>query len=153
MRAACTLVNGRTPAEGQVFRNPDLAATLEKLAQGGRSAYYEGAIAKTVDAYFRRIGGDLRLADFAAYHGEWVEPRSVNYHGYDVFQLPPNSQGFGVLQMLQLLKPYDLRSMGPASLDYGRHRARSQAPRVRGHGSVLRRSALREDSDGHVAVG
>lgn len=110
------LVNGRTPVEGQVFRNPDLAATLEKLAQGGRSAYYEGAIAKTSDAYFRRIGGDLRLADFAAYHGEWVEPRSVSYHGYDVFQLPPNSQGFGVLQMLQLLKPYDLRSMGPASL-------------------------------------
>ena len=110
------LVNGRTPVEGQVFRNPDLAATLEKLAQGGRSAYYEGVIAKTSDAYFRRIGGDLRLSDFAAYHGEWVEPRSVNYHGYDVFQLPPNSQGFGVLQMLQLLKPYDLRSMGPASL-------------------------------------
>ena len=109
--------NGRTPAEGQVFRNPDLATTLEKIGHGGRSAYYEGVVAKTADAYFRRIGGDLRLADFTSYRGEWVEPRSVHYHGYDVFQLPPNSQGFGVLQMLQLLKPYDLRRMGPASLE------------------------------------
>lgn len=109
--------NGRTPAEGQVFRNPDLAATLEKIAQGGRSAYYEGAVAKTADAYFRRIGGDLRLSDFTSFRGEWVEPRSVHYHGYDVFQLPPNSQGFGVLQMLQLLKPYDLRRAGPGSLE------------------------------------
>lgn len=110
------LVDGRTPVEGQIFRNPDLAVTLEKIVQGGRAAYYECSIAKTSDAYFRRIGGDLRLADFANYHGEWVEPRSVHYHGYDVFQLPPNSQGFGVLQMLQLLKSYDLRSMGPASI-------------------------------------
>lgn len=110
------LVNGRAPLEGQVFRNPDLAATLEKIATGGRNVYYEGDIAKTSDAYFRRIGSELRLSDFANFRGEWVEPRSVNYHGYDVFQLPPNSQGFGVLQMLQLLKPYDLRSMGPGSL-------------------------------------
>ncbi|MET0533365.1 MAG: gamma-glutamyltransferase [Steroidobacter sp.] len=110
------LIEGRTPAEGQVFRNPDLARTLEQLAQGGRDVYYQGAIARTSDAYFRRIGGDLRLSDFTAYRGEWVEPRSVHYHGYDVFQLPPNSQGFGVLQMLQLLKPYDFKSMGPASL-------------------------------------
>ena len=109
-------VDGRTPAEGQVFRNPDLAATLEKLGREGRAAYYEGSIAKTADAYFRRIGGDLRLADFSSFHGEWVEPRSVDYRGYDVYQLPPNSQGFGVLQMLQLLKAYDLRSMGPGSL-------------------------------------
>ncbi|HEY0680856.1 MAG TPA: gamma-glutamyltransferase [Steroidobacter sp.] len=109
-------INGRTPAEGEIFSNPDLAATLEKLGQEGRAAYYEGAIAKTADAYFRRIGGDLRLVDFTSYHGEWVEPRSVNYRGYDVYQLPPNSQGFGVLQMLQLLKTYDLKSMGPGSL-------------------------------------
>jgi gamma-glutamyltranspeptidase/glutathione hydrolase len=110
------LIDGHAPAEGEVFRNPDLAATLTKIAQGGRSVYYEGAIAKTADAYFRRIGGDLRLTDFAGFHGEWVEPRSVHYQGYDVFELPPNSQGFGVLQMLQLLKPYDLKSMGPGSL-------------------------------------
>lgn len=110
------LIDGHTPAEGEIFRNPELAATLTRIAHEGRSAYYEGAIARTADSYFQRIGADLRLPDFAAYQGEWVTPRSVNYHGYDVFALPPNSQGFGVLQMLQLLKPYDLKSMGPGSL-------------------------------------
>jgi gamma-glutamyltranspeptidase/glutathione hydrolase len=110
------LVDGHAPVEGEVFRNPDLARTLTKIAQGGRDWYYQGEIAKTTDSYFRRVGGDLRYTDFASYHGEWVEPRSVSYHGYDVFELPPNSQGFGVLQMLQLLKPYDLKAMGPASL-------------------------------------
>ena len=105
--------NGHTPVEGEVFRNPDLAA---KLAQGGRDVYYKGAIARTADAYFQRIGADLKYSDFAAYRGEWVEPRSVHYRGYDVFELPPNSQGFGVLQMLQLLKPYDIKAMGQGSL-------------------------------------
>lgn len=110
------LIDGHTPAEGEMFRNPDLAATLGKIAAGGRDVYYKGEIAKTADAYFKRIGGDLRYSDFAAYRGEWVEPQSVNYHGYDVFELPPNSQGFGVLQMLRLLEPYDLKAMGTGSL-------------------------------------
>jgi gamma-glutamyltranspeptidase / glutathione hydrolase len=110
------LTNGHTPAEGEIFRNPDLATTLEKLGKGGRDAYYKGDVAKTADAYFRHIGGDLTYDDFASHRGEWVEPRSVHYHGYDVFEFPPNSQGFAVLQMLQLLKPYDLKSMGPGSL-------------------------------------
>jgi len=110
------LIDGHVPVEGEVFKNPELAATYDKLAAGGRDAYYTGDIARTADAYFKRIGADLRYDDFAAYHGEWVEPQSVSYHGYDVFELPPNSQGFGVLQMLQLLKPYDLEHMGPGSL-------------------------------------
>jgi gamma-glutamyltranspeptidase/glutathione hydrolase len=113
---ATFMIGDHTPAEGEIFRNPDLAATYETLARGGRDAYYKGAIAKTADAYFRRIGGDLRYADFAGFHGEWVAPRSVHYHGYDVFELPPNSQGFGVLEMLQLLQPYDLKAMGAGSL-------------------------------------
>ena len=90
-------VNGRTPAEGEPSRNPDLAKTLQLIASGGRDTYYAGIVAKTANAYFQRIGADLRYADFAAFHGEWVEPRSVHYHGYDVFELPPNCQGFAVL--------------------------------------------------------
>jgi gamma-glutamyltranspeptidase/glutathione hydrolase len=108
---------GHTPAEGEVFRNPDLARTLGVLAQGGRDAFYKGEIARTIDAYFRRIGGDLRYEDFAAHHGEWVEPLSVNYRGYDVYELPPNGQGAAVLQMLQILKAYDLKKMGAGSAD------------------------------------
>ncbi|HEY1708199.1 MAG TPA: gamma-glutamyltransferase [Rhizomicrobium sp.] len=114
---ATYLIDGHAPAEGEVFRNPDLANTLSKIAQGGRDAYYKGEIAHTIDAYFKRIGGDLRYEDFASHHGEWVEPLSVNYRGYDVYELPPNSQGAAVLQMLQILKHYDLKSMGAGTAD------------------------------------
>ncbi|MBV9903442.1 MAG: gamma-glutamyltransferase [Alphaproteobacteria bacterium] len=110
-------VNGKAPAEGEIFRNPDLANTLEKIAKGGRDAYYKGEIAHTIDKYFRRIGGDLRYEDFAAHHGEWVDPLGVNYRGYDVYELPPNGQGAAVLQMLQILKGYDLKKMGAGSAD------------------------------------
>jgi gamma-glutamyltranspeptidase / glutathione hydrolase len=108
---------GHIPAEGEIFKNPDLARTLSLIADGGRDAFYKGRIAKTMAAYFRRIKGDLRYADFAAHRGEWVEPVSVNYRGYDVFELPPNGQGAAVLEMLQLLKGYDLKKMGWGSAD------------------------------------
>ena len=108
---------GHTPAEGEIFKNPDLAHTLTLIAGGGRDAFYKGAIAHTIDAYFKRIGGDLRYADFAAHHGEWVTPLSVNYRGYDVYELPPNGQGAAALQMLQILKAYDLKKMGAGSAD------------------------------------
>jgi gamma-glutamyltranspeptidase/glutathione hydrolase len=108
---------GHTPAEGEIFKNPDLANTLGMIAKGGRDAYYKGPIAKTIDAYFKRIGGDLRYDDFAEFHGEWVNPVSVNYRGYDVYELPPNGQGMAVLQMLQILKGFDLKKMGAGSAD------------------------------------
>ncbi|HEX4533074.1 MAG TPA: gamma-glutamyltransferase, partial [Rhizomicrobium sp.] len=72
---------GHTPAQGEIFKNPDLANTLTLIADGGRDAYYKGPIAHTIDAYFKRIGGDLRYEDFASHHGEWVTPLSVNYRG------------------------------------------------------------------------
>jgi gamma-glutamyltranspeptidase/glutathione hydrolase len=108
---------GHTPEEGEVFRNPDLAHTYALLVKGGRDAFYKGEIAHTMDAYFKRVGGDLRYEDFAAHHGEWVTPLSVNYRGYDVHELPPNGQGAAVLQMLQILKGYDLKKMGAGSAD------------------------------------
>jgi gamma-glutamyltranspeptidase/glutathione hydrolase len=113
---ATFLPGGHTPEEGEIFRNPDLAATYERLAAGGRGAFYMGALAKRMDAYFQRIGGHLRYSDLSGFRGEWVEPKRVTYHGYEVFELPPNSQGFGVLQMLRLLEPYDLKAMGAGSL-------------------------------------
>jgi gamma-glutamyltranspeptidase / glutathione hydrolase len=114
---ATYLIDGRAPVEGEIFRNPDLAHTLSLLATGGRDVFYKGEIAHTIDAYFRRIGGDLRYEDFASHHGEWVTPLSVNYRGYDVYELPPNGQGAAVLQMLQILKGYDLKKMGVGSAD------------------------------------
>lgn len=101
--------DGTTPQTGEVFRNPDLANTLEVLGQAGRTAFYQGKLAEIMDAYFRRIGADMRLEDLAAHQGEWIAPGSVHYHGYDVYELPPNGQGYAALQMLNLLKQIDLR--------------------------------------------
>lgn len=114
---ATYLIDGHAPAEGEIFRNPHLADTLETIARGGRDAFYRGEIARRIDAYFKRIGGDLRYADLAAHHGQWVTPVSVDYRGYDVHELPPNGQGGAVLQMLQILKGFDLRGMGAGSAD------------------------------------
>jgi gamma-glutamyltranspeptidase/glutathione hydrolase len=104
--------NGAGPAKGDVFRNPDLARTYRLLASKGRDAFYRGEIAERIDRFFRENGGYLRREDLEAHHSEWVEPVSVNYRGYDVYELPPNTQGIAALQMLQLLKAYDLKSMG-----------------------------------------
>ena len=103
--------------QGQIFTNPDLARTYEQLAKGGRDAYYKGAVAQTIDRYFKRIGGDLRYADFAAHSGDWVDPVGVNYRGYDVYELPPNTQGVAALQMLKMLEGFDLKKMGRGSAD------------------------------------
>jgi gamma-glutamyltranspeptidase/glutathione hydrolase len=104
---ATYLIAGEPPTSGQLFRNPDLAATLEQIAAGGREVFYTGAIAEKIDAYMQRIGGDLRYADFAAHHGEWVEPGFVDYRGYQVYELPPNGQGYAALQMLNILEYVD----------------------------------------------
>ncbi len=108
------LVNGQSPKAGQMFRNPDLAQTYRTLAADGRSAFYEGQLAKVMTEYMKRIGGDLGADDFAQHKGEWVEPVSVQYRGYDVFELPPNTQGIAALQMLQMLEPFDLSKMSAA---------------------------------------
>jgi gamma-glutamyltranspeptidase/glutathione hydrolase len=98
------------PRAGEIFKNPDLAATYEKIAKGGRDAFYKGEIARTMDAYFRRIGGDLLYEDFAGHASEWVAPSCVDYRqGYALCELPPNGQGFAALQMVSILKNVDLK--------------------------------------------
>jgi gamma-glutamyltranspeptidase/glutathione hydrolase len=97
------------PKAGAIFKNPDLARTYEIIAKDGRDAFYRGKIAKTVDSYMKRIGGDLRYQDFADHASEWVEPGCVDYRGYSVCELPPNSQGFAALQMLNMLKNIELK--------------------------------------------
>jgi gamma-glutamyltranspeptidase/glutathione hydrolase len=109
---------GRAPRKGEIFRNPQLANTLGAIATGGRDAFYKGEIAQRIEKYLRANGGYLTAADFAAHRSEWVEPVSTNYRGYDVWELPPNTQGVAALQMLNILEPYDLKSMGFGSADY-----------------------------------
>lgn len=97
------------PKAGEMFKNPDLANTLSMIAEGGRDAFYKGEIARTIDAYFKRIGGNLRYEDLAAHDSKWVEPGCVSYrNGYELCELPPNSQGFAALQMANILKNIDL---------------------------------------------
>jgi gamma-glutamyltranspeptidase/glutathione hydrolase len=103
---------GRTPREGEIFRNPQLGRTYRLIAEGGGRAFYEGEIAETIERYFKRIGGWMTRADLAAHRTEWVEPRSVRYRDADVWALPANTQGYVTLQMLAMLNQFDVRAMG-----------------------------------------
>jgi len=109
---------GKPPAKGDIFRNPRLADTLSAIAEGGRDAFYKGEIAQRIERYMRANGGYLTASDLAAHRSEWVEPVSTNYRGYDVWELPPNTQGVAALDMLNIQEPYDLKSMGFGSAEY-----------------------------------
>lgn len=100
-----------------LFRNPDLANTLERIAQNGRDEFYRGDTARRIDRYMRRIGGWLRYDDLARHQGEWVDPVCAPYRHVEVCELPPNSQGVVALQTLRILEGFDLRSMGFLSID------------------------------------
>ncbi len=111
-------IDGRAPRRGEMWRNPQLANTLEKIARGGRDAFYKGDIARTIGDYFKANDGFLAYGDLAAHKGEWVEPVSTRYRGVDVWELPPNGQGIAALQMLNLLEPYDLAKFGFGSPEH-----------------------------------
>ena len=109
---------GRAPRKGEIFRNPALAGTLRKIAAGGRDAFYRGLVARTIADYLKKQGGFLSEEDLASHTSEWVDPVSTNYRGYDVWELPPNTQGIAALQMLNILEAYDLKSLGFGSAGY-----------------------------------
>ena len=110
--------NGNAPKEGEVWRNPNLANTLEKIAVGGRDAFYRGDIAKVIAKYMKDNDGFLSFEDMAEHTSDWIEPVSTNYRGYDVWELPPNGQGIAALQILNILELHDVKSMGLDSADY-----------------------------------
>ncbi|MEB1528492.1 gamma-glutamyltransferase [Xanthomonas sp. WHRI 7945] len=111
-------IDGHAPRKGELWKNPNLADTLQQIADGGRDAFYKGKIARTIDAYFKANGGFLSYEDLASHHGEWVEPVSTNYRGYDVWELPPNSQGIAALQMLNILEGYDFSKIAFGSAEH-----------------------------------
>lgn len=110
--------NGTVPVRGDIFKNPHLANTLEKIAKGGRDAFYKGDIAKTIDAFMKKNGGFLSYEDLATHTSSWIEPVSVNYRGYDVWELPPNGQGIAALQMLNILEGYDFSKIKFGSAEH-----------------------------------
>lgn len=106
------LPGGKAPRKGEMFRNPALAGTLEKIARNGRDEFYRGETAKTIAGFMERVGGYITYDDLASHRSEWVAPVSVDYRGYQVWELPPNGQGIAALQMLGMLREFDLKSAG-----------------------------------------
>jgi gamma-glutamyltranspeptidase / glutathione hydrolase len=115
--AKCFLPDGTAPAPGSVFRNPDLARSLQLIANGGRDAFYKGPLADAIVQYSGAVAGLFSESDFTEHTSSFVEPVSANYRGYDVWELPPNGQGIAALQMLNLLEAYDLKALGPQSAE------------------------------------
>ncbi|MEO1021984.1 MAG: gamma-glutamyltransferase [Bacteroidota bacterium] len=107
--------DGRGPEKGEVFRNPDLGNTFRILASKGRDGFYKGEIAEKIDAWMKENEGYLRYEDFDKHTSTWVEPQTVNYRGYDVYQVGGNVQGTAVLQMLNILEGFDLKESGFAT--------------------------------------
>lgn len=109
---------GKLPKEGEIYKNPFLGSTLQTIAKEGRYAFYEGDIAETIASFVQSQGGFLTEEDLASHTSEWIEPVSVNYRGYDVWELPPNGQGIAALQLLQILEGYDFSEIAFGSVEH-----------------------------------
>jgi gamma-glutamyltranspeptidase/glutathione hydrolase len=116
--AATFLPNGAPPKMGEIFANPRLARSLDAIAKEGRDAFYTGSIARAIVADMRSRNGLLDLRDFADHQADWVEPISTNYRGYDVLEMPPSTQGFVALEMLNIMEGFDIAALGHNSADY-----------------------------------
>ncbi|MGE5358939.1 MAG: gamma-glutamyltransferase [Bacteroidales bacterium] len=112
------LLNGHAPAPGQLFANPRLASTLERIAAGGRDAFYKGPVAQAIVADLRRRNALLDARDFADQRADWVSPISTTYRDTELVELPPNTQGFVALEMLNILEGFDLKALGHNSAPY-----------------------------------
>jgi len=108
------LPGGQPPRVGQFHRQPELAATLEVIAEKGRDGFYTGAVAEDMVSYLKQLGGLHTMEDFAEHQGEYVTPIKTNYRGYDVHEIPPNGQGITALILLNILSGFDLSQYGPA---------------------------------------
>ena len=106
------LIDGHTPREGEIFKNPDLARTLTLIAKHGRDGFYKGATADSILSTEHDLGGTMTAADLEDFEPEWVTPLHVDYRGWTVYELPPNSQGIGALMMLQMMSHYPMGAYG-----------------------------------------
>src|SRR5262249_31785203 len=102
------LPNDHAPKVGEVFRNPDLAVSLQLIAAKGRDAFYTGELSSKIPNPTNRPGGLMPAKDMAAYSAEWVEPLSTSYRDWTVFELPPNGQGIAALEMLNIMETFPL---------------------------------------------
>jgi oxamate amidohydrolase len=120
--AAVFLPGGALPREGGRLVQTDLARSLQQIARdGARSALYEGPLAERICQPLQSQGSPLRAEDFASFHAEWVEPITTTYRGYEVYELPPNTQGFAALQIFNLIEGYEVAAWGDGTADYYHH--------------------------------
>jgi gamma-glutamyltranspeptidase / glutathione hydrolase len=110
------LPNGKPPAVGDIFRNPDLAKALHLIADNGSAAFYKGDISRAILATSQVLNGTMAAADLADFQPEWVEPVSTTYRGWTVYELPPNGQGMAALEMLNIMETTPASSDGPLSV-------------------------------------
>jgi gamma-glutamyltranspeptidase / glutathione hydrolase len=111
------LPGGRAPRAGEIFRNSELASSLEQIAAGGRDAFYKGEIGSRLVAFSRQQGGAMTAADLAEFSSAWVDPISTQYRGWTVYELPPNGQGIAALEMLNLMEQFPLSQYSHNSAD------------------------------------
>ena len=115
------LPGGKAPMPYTIFKNPDLAKALRLIGDKGRDAFYKGEIAQAIVAKSQKLGGAFTMADMAAHKGNWETPISTNYHGFDIYEMPPNTQGFAVLEMMNIMEVcapkqgFDVKTAGPRS--------------------------------------
>jgi gamma-glutamyltranspeptidase/glutathione hydrolase len=106
------LPNGAAPKTGDIFKNPDLAWSYRQIASKGPKAFYDGAITERIVAFSEKMNGTMTREDFREFHGQWVEPISTTYHGWTVYEIPPNGQGIGALAMLNIMEQFPLSEYG-----------------------------------------
>ena len=109
------LVDGHAPSVGEIFRNPGMVRSLQTIAQGGITAFYQGGIADAIARVVQLAGGCLSVEDLAAHTSTWEQPISTTYHGIQIWECPPNGQGLAVLLALNILSGYDLPTLAPLS--------------------------------------
>jgi gamma-glutamyltranspeptidase/glutathione hydrolase len=107
------LPGGKVPAVGQIFKNPGLAKAFRLIAEGGRDAFYKGEIARAILATSKAQGGTMTAEDLASFSSEWVEPISIDYRGWKVYELPPNGQGMAALEMLNIMETHPPTAVSP----------------------------------------
>lgn len=115
---ALYLPDGAAPPVGSLLKNPALSRTLEGIARHGKSAYYEGDVARRLSAFIEAEGGHLRVGDFAAHTSTWVQPLEGEYLGHTIIVMPPNTQGLAQLSFMEMAKAFDLEAMGRGSAEY-----------------------------------
>ena len=109
------LPKNRPPEHGEIFRNPDLAASYATIALDGTEGFYQGAIAQAIVEATEALGGLMTADDLAAFSAEWVEPIHTDYHGWKIYELPPNGQGMAALEMLNIMECLPADKSGPLS--------------------------------------